>query len=443
MPTYPIDETLAVGDGQHVEHHIALAQSANEHETDIAALQSGKADTAHTHAAGDVTSGTMATARLGSGTANSTTFLRGDQTWAAPPGGGGATWGSITGTLSSQTDLQAALDAKITGFADPNADRIVFWDDSAGAYAGLTASTGLSLSGTTLTVSAASETVSGRVELATAAEATTGTDTTRAVHPAGLKAVADTKAALSHTHAATDIASGTIATARLGSGTANSTTFLRGDNTWATPSGGGGSSIAPWPPLGTVGGTVNYTFAVPGSGAGGGYNLGPNNNAEVLMFYVGVNCSLRSFSARVETAGAAGCIVKFWLYREGSTGSIPDTLVADLGSIAGDATSNGTKVTLGSPLALTPGWHSILVGTNSAGTTPVLTGWSASVPPQSPGRTADLTRIDFAARSGTRAVGIDMTSTAPSTITWNAPTTTPYITDVSGGRPPVVALDFI
>lgn len=42
-------------------------------------------------------------------------------------------------------------------------------------------------------------------------------------------------AAASHTHAASDIASGTIATARLGSGTANSTTFLRGDQTYAVP----------------------------------------------------------------------------------------------------------------------------------------------------------------------------------------------------------------
>ena len=46
-------------------------------------------------------------------------------------------------------------------------------------------------------------------------------------------------AASSHTHAASDIASGTIATARLGSGTANSTTFLRGDQTYATPAGSG------------------------------------------------------------------------------------------------------------------------------------------------------------------------------------------------------------
>lgn len=107
--------------------------------------------------------------------------------WATPSAS--ATWGSITGTLSSQTDLQTALDAKITAFADPNADRIVFWDDSVNAFAALEPSTGLVISGTSMTVRSASDTQTGIVELATSAETQTGSDTTRAVTPAGLASV--------------------------------------------------------------------------------------------------------------------------------------------------------------------------------------------------------------------------------------------------------------
>jgi len=63
-------------------------------------------------------------------------------------------------------------------------------------------------------VAAATEGARGTVELATTTEATTGTDTARAVTPAGLKAVADTKAATSHTHTelaqATEAARGTL-----------------------------------------------------------------------------------------------------------------------------------------------------------------------------------------------------------------------------------------
>jgi hypothetical protein len=47
--------------------------------------------------ASDIASGTIATARLGSGTANSGTYLRGDQTWAAVPGGSLA-YTEVTGT---------------------------------------------------------------------------------------------------------------------------------------------------------------------------------------------------------------------------------------------------------------------------------------------------------------------------------------------------------
>ena len=43
-------------------------------------------------AAADITSGTFSTARLGSGTADASKFLRGDLTWAAPPAGSGAAY---------------------------------------------------------------------------------------------------------------------------------------------------------------------------------------------------------------------------------------------------------------------------------------------------------------------------------------------------------------
>ena len=74
-----------------------------------------------------------------------------------------------------------------TLFADPNADRIAFWDDSAGAFAALTASTGLTLAGTDLSVRSATLAQTGIVELATQAETLLGTDETRAVTPAGVK----------------------------------------------------------------------------------------------------------------------------------------------------------------------------------------------------------------------------------------------------------------
>lgn len=92
-------------------------------------------------------------------------------------------WNGTTWTAWSQ----------IASFADPNADRIAFWDDSASTFMPLTISSPLAISGTTMSISAATESLSGRVELATAAETATGSDTTRAVHPAGLKPLLDAK----------------------------------------------------------------------------------------------------------------------------------------------------------------------------------------------------------------------------------------------------------
>lgn len=56
--------------------------------------------------------GTVSVNRFNSGTsASSSTFLRGDGTWVTPSGS--AAWGGITGTLSSQTDLQNTFDGNV------------------------------------------------------------------------------------------------------------------------------------------------------------------------------------------------------------------------------------------------------------------------------------------------------------------------------------------
>ena len=80
-------------------------------QTDLITSLNGKSNVGHTHTAADVTSGIFAPARLGSGTPSSSLYLRGDGAWAGIPTNV-PTWGTITGTLSTQTDLQSALNGK-------------------------------------------------------------------------------------------------------------------------------------------------------------------------------------------------------------------------------------------------------------------------------------------------------------------------------------------
>lgn len=67
----------------------------------------------------------------------------------------------IKDDAGTETQISAAGLEDIAELADPNADRFLFWDDSAGAYAFLVPSTGLTISGTNLTIDSTVATLTG------------------------------------------------------------------------------------------------------------------------------------------------------------------------------------------------------------------------------------------------------------------------------------------
>lgn len=181
----------------------------------------------HTHSADDIATGTIAPARLGAGTASATTFLRGDQQWAPVPvssvfGRTGAVTASAGDYTASQitnspagnisaTTVQAAineLDAEKAAVGHTHAAA----DITSGTIAAERLGTGTPGSSNFLR----------------------GDQTWSSVGWGDVTGKPTTFPPQSHTHSAADITSGTIATARLGAGTASSSTFLRGDQTWSS-----------------------------------------------------------------------------------------------------------------------------------------------------------------------------------------------------------------
>lgn len=149
---------------------------------------------------------------------------------------GGSVWGSITGTLSNQTDLQSALDGKAA------------------------------LVHTHPAVDISDSTATGRsvITAATQAAARTAIDAAKADVVTVHEAAADphtqyqreSEKAAASGYASLD-AGTKVPTAQLGGAGADNTKFLRGDQTWQVPAGGSADGLGPDGDKGdvTVGGT--------------------------------------------------------------------------------------------------------------------------------------------------------------------------------------------
>lgn len=218
---------------------------------------------------------------VATGTPSASTYLRGDGSWSTVSGGGGGTVTSITagtglsgGTITTSGTISASFGSTGGTICEGNDSRLsdartptshthgnITNAGAIGSTANLpliTTTSGVIATGSfgtaantfcqgndsrlsdartpTAHTHSTSDVTSGTFDIARIPTGTTSTT----VCIGNDSRLSDARTPTSHTHAASDITSGTIATARLGSGTANNTTFLRGDNTWATPSGGGG-----------------------------------------------------------------------------------------------------------------------------------------------------------------------------------------------------------
>lgn len=167
--------------------------------------------------------------------------------------------------------------------------------------------------------------------------------------------VTNSRTPTAHTHPVTDLTA---------TGTRDATTFLRGDNTWAAPAGGGGGTT-----------TFNAHAIYPQSGSwfaptmmrqAGGAVQPAVGRLDASMLILGRSITLNSLTMQVATAGDAASVVRMGVYAD-SGDHYPGALLLDAGT-TGTASTGRKAIT--TSLALSPGVYWFVAVIQGATTIP-------------------------------------------------------------------------